>query len=147
VTLKLEQVKQQEFEAMFSCLKQGIFPYVEAVFGWDDIFQRERIMNNYELAWFHWVYRDGDRVGMVCFKEYDNALHVHFLILEEQYQSQGLGKALMEQLEKQARHEELEKLTLSSFICNSRAVAFYQSIGYQITESDEHFHSLTLPLK
>lgn len=41
--IELADVPKSEFEGVFAAIKQGIYPYVESVFGWDDEFQRERL--------------------------------------------------------------------------------------------------------
>ncbi len=51
------------------------------MFGWDDDFQRERLTNEYEPHWFSWILAEGERVGLLCCKPYDDALHVHLLII------------------------------------------------------------------
>ena len=40
-------VSNSEFEELFACVKQGIFIHVDSVFGWDDDFQRQRLINDY----------------------------------------------------------------------------------------------------
>lgn len=53
--IALADVPDSEFEQRFAAVKQGIFPYVEAVFGWDDDFQRERLSSEYQPQWFSWI--------------------------------------------------------------------------------------------
>ncbi len=36
--IELAEIAPSEFEQRFAAVKEGIFPYVEAVFGWDDDF-------------------------------------------------------------------------------------------------------------
>ncbi len=38
--ITLAGIPPSEFEQRFAAVKEGIFPYVEAVFGWDDEMQR-----------------------------------------------------------------------------------------------------------
>ena len=76
-------------------VKLGIFPYVEAVFGWDDEFQRERLTCAYQPQWFSWILQGGERVGLLCSKPYEDALYVHLLIIFPQYQGRQLGAAVM----------------------------------------------------
>ncbi len=45
--IELADVPTSEFEGVFTAIKQGIYPYVESVFGWDDEFQRERLSRVY----------------------------------------------------------------------------------------------------
>lgn len=74
-------IASSEFEQCFAAVKEGIFSYVEAVFGWDDDVQRERLTNEYEPHWFSWILLGGERVGLLCCKPYEDALHIHLLII------------------------------------------------------------------
>ncbi len=145
--IQLQLVSSSEFEELFAYVKQGIFIHVDDVFGWDDDFQRQRLLNDYRPSWFHWVYLGKQRVGLVCFKPYDNAYHIHLLIISPQYQGHSLGKQVMCLIHKRATGERREQVTLSSFRSNTRAISFYQSLGYQIVDdSDENFVGMTLTL-
>ncbi|MFA0709989.1 GNAT family N-acetyltransferase [Vibrio splendidus] len=145
--IQFQLVSNHEFEELFACVKQGIFIHVDDVFGWDDDFQHQRLLNEYHPSWFHWVYRENKRVGLACFKPYDNAYHIHLLIILPQYQGHTLGKEVMTLMHKRAMEEQREQVTLSSFRSNTRAISFYQSLGYRVVDdSDENFVGMTLYL-
>ncbi|ENG7994447.1 GNAT family N-acetyltransferase [Vibrio vulnificus] len=142
--IQLIQIENDEFESLFSVVKQGIYSHVDAVFGWCDEFQVNRLKNDYEPHWFHWVYLNNTQVGMLCFKPYENAFHVHLLIVFPEFQNQQLGGRVMNVVHEMAREQGRSHVTLSSFIRNESAVRFYKSLGYKVTENDENFLSLSL---
>ncbi|MDF2414779.1 GNAT family N-acetyltransferase [Aeromonas sp. 1HA1] len=144
--VELVGVSQSEFEQVFATVKQGLFPYVEAVFGWDDEFQRERLTCAYQPHWFSWILQSSERVGLLCCKPYDDALHVHLLIIFPQYQGRQLGAAVMARLHREAEREGKCRVTLSSFTDNQRAIRFYQRLGYKVIEGDQAFVSLSRSL-
>lgn len=144
--IELAGVPQSEFEQVFATVKQGLFPYVEAVFGWDDEFQRERLTCAYQPHWFSWILQSSERVGLLCCKPYDDALHVHLLIIFPQYQGRQLGAAVMARLHREAEREGKCRVTLSSFTDNQRAIRFYQRLGYKVIERDQAFVSLSRSL-
>ncbi|MEZ8017068.1 GNAT family N-acetyltransferase [Vibrio splendidus] len=146
-SIQFQLVSNLEFEELFASVKQSLFIHVDNVFGWDDDFQRQRLLNDYHPSWFHWVYLGKQRVGLVCFKPYDNAYHIHLLIISPQYQGHSLGKEVMYLIHKRATEERREQVTLSSFRSNTRAINFYQSLGYRVVdEEDDDFVGLTLYL-
>ncbi|MCZ2366636.1 GNAT family N-acetyltransferase [Vibrio diabolicus] len=142
--IQLIQIENDEFESLFSVVKQGIYSHVDAVFGWCDEFQVNRLKNDYEPHWFHWGYLNNTQVGMLCFKPYENAFHVHLLIVFPEFQNQQLGGRVMNVVHEMAREQGRSHVTLSSFTRNESAVRFYKSLGYKVTESDENFLSLSL---
>lgn len=136
----------EEFEQVFAVVKQGIYDHVDAVFGWDDESQRQRLRTDYQWAWFHWIVRRGERVGLICFKPYDNAYHVHLLLVFPHYQNQAIGQAVMAQVTAIGQKEHRSAITLSSFAANQAAIRFYQRLGYRVTEREADFVSMTLRL-
>ncbi|MFA0159500.1 GNAT family N-acetyltransferase [Vibrio sp. 10N.261.46.A3] len=145
--IQLQLVSNSEFEELFASVKQGLFIHVDSVFGWDDDFQRQRLINDYHPSWFHWIYREDERVGLACFKPYDNAYHIHLLIIFPQYQGLSLGKQVMALIHKRTMEEQRSQVTLSSFRSNTRAISFYQSLGYHIVDdSDVYFVGMGLDL-
>ncbi|MCR9364927.1 GNAT family N-acetyltransferase [Vibrio antiquarius] len=144
--IQLIKIESDEFESLFSVVKQGLYSHVDAVFGWCNEFQVNRLKSDYEPHWFHWVCLNNTQVGMLCFKPYDNAIHVHLIIIFPEFQNQQLGKRVMNMVHDIAREQERSQVTLSSFTRNESAVSFYKSLGYKVTESDENFLSLSLQL-
>ncbi len=143
--MSLIPVLEGEFDDMFSAVKCALYPYVEKVFGWDDSFQRNRLKTDYEPSWFYWLISENKRVGLLCYKPYDNAYHVHLLIVFPEHQNQRIGVKVMDYIAELAKIEQRDCITLSSFRCNVRALSFYQRLGYQVVgNSDEHFVSLSL---
>ncbi|MFQ2201211.1 GNAT family N-acetyltransferase [Aeromonas hydrophila] len=144
--IELAGIASSEFEQRFAAVKEGIFPYVEAVFGWDDEMQRERLTSEYEPHWFSWIQAGSERVGLLCCKPYDDALHVHLLIIFPQYQGKQLGSAVMDRLHREAASEGRHRVTLSSFSANQRAIEFYRRLGYQVVAEEPAFVSLSRPV-
>ncbi|GAM75109.1 histone acetyltransferase HPA2 [Vibrio ishigakensis] len=71
--MTFEPITQDEWPQVFAIYKQALFEHVEAVFGWDEAFQKQRLAHEYDPKWFHWVYQGSDRVGLVCFKPTEQA--------------------------------------------------------------------------
>ncbi|MCV3277006.1 GNAT family N-acetyltransferase [Aeromonas hydrophila] len=144
--IELAGIASSEFEQCFAAVKEGIFPYVEAVFGWEDDFQRERLTSEYEPHWFSWILAEGERVGLLCRKPYDDALHIHLLIIFPPHQCRQLGSAVMARLHREAAWEGRHRVTLSSFSANQRAIGFYRRLGYQVVAEEPAFVSLSRPV-
>lgn len=144
MTLRLQPVLPSEFDTVFTVVKQAIYPYVEAVFGWDDDFQRRCLVEEYQPEWFYWVYVHAERIGLLCFKPYDNAIHVHLLVVFPGYQNCRFGESIMSHVHELARVEGRERVTLSSFVRNTGAIAFYRRLGYQVVETEDDFLTFEL---
>lgn len=82
------------------------------------------------------------RKAIVLEKKYElssNSIHVHLLIIFEEFQGQGLGRDVMLEIHKNARNT-AKLVKLSCFKINTKAVSFYQSLGYSVFGEDEYFY-------
>lgn len=50
--------------------------------------------------------------------------------VEKEYQRKGLGRFLMNALEKMARHFQMEKLILTVLTNNEAGITFFKSLGF-----------------
>ena len=57
---------------------------------------------------------------------------IHKMIIDPEYENQGLGKAAMNYAEDVARSREIDSIRLDCFQKNLRANGFYQGLGYMI---------------
>lgn len=58
------------------------------------------------------------------------AMHLEVLAVVEEAEGSGVGRALLEAVEKAAREEGAEFLTLNVFMSNEKARGFYRHLGY-----------------
>lgn len=137
-----EPASPSEFDAQFRLIKQGIGEFVDAIWGWDDDAQRQRIHERNPQSGFHWLAYHGQRVGLVCYHPYDKNLHVHLLVIKKRYQAMGIGREVMNRLESHAPQVGCDAITLSSFSDNHAAVGFYRALGFYTVKTEPHFINL-----
>ena len=75
-----------------------------------------------------------DLIGFVSFAEVDDAIVIVALGILPKYQNAGVGKSLTEKVEAEAKRLEKKKLLVSTSNDDLPALAFYQSLGFQIYE-------------
>lgn len=136
----LKPIDESEFSKVFSVTKRCLKNFIEPVFGWDDDFQYQRLVTDYQLNWYYWLTYKNRRIGLTCFKPYESAFHIHLLIIFPEYQGQGFGYQFVKQIHRVAKDEQRRFITLSSFKSNKRAIGFYTELGYKvIDDKDENF--------
>ncbi|KZM44398.1 hypothetical protein OA92_06980 [Marinomonas sp. SBI22] len=146
MSIRTQVVKESEFQQVFLSVKQALFDYVEAVYGWDDDFQQDRLRNDYDPVWYHWLYEKHTRIGLVCYRKKENSLHLHLMIIFPQFQGNGMGRHAMDFLIHEARRMACDQISLSSFTQNKRALAFYNSLGFIIDSLEDHFINMSLEI-
>lgn len=73
-------------------------------------------------------------IGFVSFTEAEDAVIIVALGVLPQYQSYGVGRSLIEKVEDEAENMRKKKLLVSTSNDDLPALAFYQSLGFQIYE-------------
>jgi ribosomal protein S18 acetylase RimI-like enzyme len=75
-----------------------------------------------------------DIIGFVSFAEVDDAITIVALGILPKYQNAGVGKSLIEKVEAETKRLRKKKLLVSTSNDDLPALAFYQSLGFQIYE-------------
>ncbi|MGQ9674978.1 MAG: GNAT family N-acetyltransferase [Chloroflexota bacterium] len=77
---------------------------------------------------------DGQAIGFASFAEIDEAILLVSLGVEPCFQRCGVGKALMDAVEQEARAAGKKRVVLSTTNDNLPALAFYQRLGYRLVQ-------------
>jgi len=75
-----------------------------------------------------------DTIGFTSFADVEDAILIVALAILPQYQNAGVGKSLIEKVEAEAKRLRKKKLLVSTSNDDLPALAFYQSLGFQIYE-------------
>ncbi len=91
---------------------------------------------NFEVAMLPmYIAESGKKmIGFASYANCKDALLIVTFGVAPQYQGAGIGKALMDKIETQARKEGRRRIVLSTSNDDLPALAFYQSMGFQIYE-------------
>lgn len=73
-------------------------------------------------------------IGFASFAEADDAILIAALDILPRYQGSGVGRSLVEKVEAEAKRLRKKKLLVSTSNDDLPALAFYQSLGFQIFE-------------
>jgi GNAT superfamily N-acetyltransferase len=131
-------LQRQDLGAAFDLYKSCLQQYIEIEFGWDQQFQEQWFSDSYNPEHFRWVLSAGEHQGLVYCEENPEQVRLRLLLVEPSSQGRGLGRAVMELLWRNAQKKS-QSIALGCFRCNTRAIKFYESMGYIVTGGDEHF--------
>ena len=142
--IQIKQIKSDEFGSLFSVVKQGLFTHVDSVFGWCDEFQSNRLkMITSRIGFIGFISMTCE---LACYvSSLTTITSCTFTHCFSEFQNQKIGERVMNRVHEIA-HKQRQNLCNLIELCykNKPAVSFYQSLGYQVTESDESFVSLSL---
>jgi ribosomal protein S18 acetylase RimI-like enzyme len=123
---------------LFDLYEAALRGYIDLAFGWDEAMQRQRFRASYDPADIWLVEVSGETTGYIAVKTDHGQLHLSLLILKPRFQRRGIGRKVMDALVAMAA-ETGAGITLSCFLSNTGAKAFYESLGFAATAQDEHF--------
>jgi ribosomal protein S18 acetylase RimI-like enzyme len=111
---------------------------VELVWDWDEEEQRQLHERRFVSQDFQVIQVSGIDVGILAIVREPDCVKVNQLFILPEYQGRGIGTACMMRIIEDAAASELP-VRLRVLKVNSRAVAFYQRLGFRsIGESDTH---------
>lgn len=75
------------------------------------------------------VYLQERIAGFFWTEKRDEVLHIHALIIEEEFQGKGLGKKILQTIEKEY-NEGARVLEIGVHLSNNRAIKLYEDFGF-----------------
>jgi ribosomal protein S18 acetylase RimI-like enzyme len=87
------------------------------------------------------VREDGELAGFYWIEQCENVLHLHGLILTQQFQGRGIGTWVLNNLETE-RGDRIDTIELGVHVSNAGAIRLYKRLGYATVEilDDVGFH-------
>jgi GNAT superfamily N-acetyltransferase len=146
MTFRTRPATSDDREFLFTLHKISMRRYVEQIWGWDDLDQRQRLRSRYdpELLPMEIVVVNDQDAGCLIVERRNEELYLHYLVLLPSVQGQGIGSRIMVGLLQHADHVHLP-LRLSVLAVNP-ARALYERLGFRIVEEDEvRIHMEVLP--
>ena len=117
---------------------QALKPHVEAVYGWDEAFQRRYYLENYSTLNNRVIQYQGVDVGVIAIEETRLGYILSSIELLPQYQGMGIGSELITDL--------LERATARGMpvslriLKNNPARQLYERLGFQVIgETEVHY--------
>jgi GNAT superfamily N-acetyltransferase len=80
---------------------------------------------------------NGDPAGFLAARREETALHIYEISVHLDHQKQGIGAALINRAEKEARALGLQELTLTTYRHVPWNAPFYQKHGFQVLAPEE----------
>ena len=125
-------------EFVFATKKEALREYVEQVWGWNESYQRELHNTRFATHDFRIIGLRGTDVGFFATSNTSDMLKLHQLFILPEYQGRGIGSACMKRIINDANKAD-ERVNLQVLKINTRAITFYQRLGFVIVD-DKSVH-------
>ena len=134
--IQLRPATEDDVEFCYVVKKEAIGPYVTAIWGWDEAFQREFHRTDFELTRPDVVVYRGLDIGTFEITRHADHVHLGEFYLFRQFQRQGIGTVLLRRVLDEAIEKDwpvrLEVLK------NNPVRSLYQRHGFVISGQREH---------
>ena len=138
-SLEIRVAGEDDKEFAYRAKRAAFREYVEQVWGWDEEKQRKLHDQRFAAQDFSVINLDGRDVGIMSVDLKPDSVFVNQLYILPEHQTQGIGRRCMSIVVEEAKKLDL-RVRLKVLKVNPRAVAFYERIGFTITDhTDTHF--------
>lgn len=136
---QLRPAVPEDHDWIYACKAMSVRPYVEAIWGWDESFQRRDFDGDFaSIGQFRVIETSGKPIGFLQVLKAKECVEVAELHLLPDYREQGIGSSILRRLLVDCRERGLT-LRLGCFKKNHRAKALYQRLGLRQTgETETH---------
>ncbi|KAG6878380.1 hypothetical protein C0993_007562 [Termitomyces sp. T159_Od127] len=136
------ELGQTDRKSIWEIFETNMFVlYSQSSFGWDPSSKHDELFS--PLSRFILIDIDDKLAAFSMFRfeyeEEENILYCYDLQIQLGYQRKGLGKMLMDILEKIGAAWGMEKVMLTVFKANQSAIRFYQVVGFVLDESSPDY--------
>jgi ribosomal protein S18 acetylase RimI-like enzyme len=143
--LNLRKATADDREFAYRTKKAAFGQYVEQVWGWDEEEQRRLHAKRYELQEYNVIQLSGVDVGIVAIVREPDCLKLKQIFVLPEYQGKGIGTACTKRVIEEAAASEIP-VRLQVLKVNSRAIAFFQRLGFQSVREDDTHLMMERPL-
>ena len=134
--LRLRKAVEADVDFAFAVKEAAFREYVEQVWGWDGADQRELHDLRFASQDVHIIQYRGIDVGYCSTSRTANWVRVYQIFILPGYQRKGIGTACMRMIVADAKAQE-KSVRLQVLKINTRAIAFYEMLGFKIVDEDD----------
>ena len=128
----LRKATDNDLDLTYKIKKNALQEYLEMLWGWNEEAQAGFHREHYQKERFQLIEAQNNSIGYLEIECYEDHIFLANLMILQPFQSQGIGKVVMQDLIKNNPIIQLEVLKV-----NQRAVEFYRALGFGFTEESE----------
>ncbi|MEJ2239139.1 MAG: GNAT family N-acetyltransferase [Gemmatimonadales bacterium] len=134
----LKPARPEDSEFVFQVKKAALGEYIEKTWGWDEQFQRDFHVSEYQPTTIEIICWQNTDVGWLAVERGSDGIRLTGIYMLPEYQSRGVGSTVIRQIIKEATATQLP-VTLEVLKVNPRARALYEKLGFVVTgETETH---------
>jgi ribosomal protein S18 acetylase RimI-like enzyme len=127
--------RTHDAEELYRLFRSAMEPYVNAARGtpWNDERERAQFLTQLAPASVQLILLKNQVIGFIDFRAGENGCLLHTMVIAPEWQSNGIGSAVLRQLKAKS-----DQIALAVLKTNPRARHFYEQAGFRECGSTEH---------
>jgi ribosomal protein S18 acetylase RimI-like enzyme len=127
--LNLRKATDNDLDLTYKIKKNALQQYLEMLWGWNEKAQADFHRKHYQKERFQVIELQNEPIGFLEIELYEDHIFLANLMILQQFQGQGIGKIIIENLIKNNPNIQLEVLKV-----NHKAKRFYEGFGFEVFE-------------
>jgi len=136
---KLRKAEQDDLWLTYEIRKNALGEYVEQTWGWDEEWQREYHVKDFDISITQIIESEGKAVGTLELEEEAGILKITGLYIIDIYQTKGIGTKIMKDILSDNKNKQIRLQVLK---VNPGARKFYEKFGFEITGEEKHHYKM-----
>jgi len=136
VTLGERAATHADFALLARLHRDGMKPYVEALWGWDDVEQDAILRKRFDPSRLCVLQMDGQDIGILQVSRLPGHMRLDNILIDKAWRRRGIGRAVLDRLVTEASERGVA-LTLSVVRPNP-AKALYERAGFVAVSEDPY---------
>ena len=132
----LQSAVESDFDFLYHVACTAMHDYVDAIWGWDEEFQRNQFRDNFRLGEWQLIVIDGRRVGGVGTRLSPNEIFLANIYLLPEYRGRGVGSSIIGRLQRLGI-ETGRPVLLNVLTSNTDAYRLYLRLGFHVVQSTD----------
>ena len=132
----LRSATEADRDRLYAIHREGMRPYVEQVWGWDEAFQQDRFRQGFDPGITQVVLSDGREIGFLKLTESDGVISLAQIFVVPDHRRKGVGTTLLRDILARDLPVRLRVLKV-----NADARRLYERLGFRVVdETATHLH-------
>jgi len=128
----LRAARPEDSEFVFHVKKAALGEYIEKTWGWDEQFQRDFHVREYQPTKIEIICWQNTDVGWLEVDRASDGIRLSDIYILPEYQSRGVGSTVIIQIIEEATATQLP-VSLEVLKVNPRAQVLYEKLGFVVT--------------
>mgnify|MGYP000296300884 CR=1 FL=1 len=128
--LTFKPAMDAQYDEFFQLMQQQAADYLQPTMELMQITPEQARLLFGHVGQVYGIYQEDQLAGFYWIEERDEILHLHGLVLREEFQGRGIGTEVLEMLERDYRSR-MAAIELGVHQSNAKAELLYERLGYQ----------------